>query len=112
MLGGGGAVFRRCVHHTAVVGIKAQRTVLARASLQRVAADRAVGFDGAWRVLKLVINALRELCRRAHWFAQRLELPRVASALRRRVIRERGSHLTQGCDGARFCLRRGVALTL
>ena len=44
------------MHYAAVVGIKAQKTVIACAGLQRVVADRAVGFDGAWRVLKLVVE--------------------------------------------------------
>jgi hypothetical protein len=34
------------VHYAAVVGIKAQKTVIACAGLRRVAADGAVGFDG------------------------------------------------------------------
>src|ERR1700737_4895313 len=106
------AVFTRGVHHAAIVGIKAQKTIVARTGLQRIAADGAVSFGRAWRVLNLVINALRELRSRAHRFTQRLELPRIGSALCRGIIREGGSHLTQRCDSPRFGLRRGIALAL
>jgi len=58
------------------------------------------------------IDALRELRCRAHRFTQGLELPWVGSALRRCVVRQRGPHLAQGLDGARFGLRVVIALAL
>src|ERR1700687_1229342 len=107
-----GPVFTRGVHGAAVVRIEAEETVVTRAGLEDVTANGAAGLEGPRRVLNLVIDALCELRRRAHRFTQRLELPRIGSVLRRCVGRQRGPHLVPGFDGARFGLRRGIALAL
>jgi hypothetical protein len=110
ILGCGRTAFPSSAQNSRVIQIEVSETIISGPSHKRKRADGSIGLHGSRRVLDLVVDALSELCGQAHALADRLKLPRICAALRRGKIDQCSSHLSQRLNGARFRLRRGIAL--
>ena len=112
ILGCGGSTLPSGAQDSGIIQIEIPETIISSPSLKRKRTDHSISVDGAGRILHLVVDALGELRGQAYALAYSLKLPRVGAALRGCEINQRGSDFSQGLGGARFGLRRRIALPL